>query len=520
MSLKEQKELFVTGLHGTTPLELLLICSTAVSGILFFQATAKVSLPACWWWCPRWVWEAVAFWLPTMLCQTIWLYPYGVAYMVVQITVAILLVSLQATHRRRLESDNSPAVAAANDTFTATSNFANDTQRLTVTVYRSGLMLLTMTAILAVDFHVFPRRWGKTETSGYSLMDLGAASFVIAAAIVSPRARSTSTSSSNRSSKSIALQPALTTFSKQMRRMLPLLFMGLLRLWTHKELEYQEHASEYGVHWNFFFTLALLSPLATMLSHGPVPSGTRPVGILVLYQLLLQTGLQEWVQEAPRSCPRQLPPNRVHAALLCEFWCANREGLVGCVSYACLYLISEWIAHWCFWKHLESSAQSSSRRLSAIHVAFQTTKRLWYAVIVLFGLWRVCVAMGINVSRRTTNAAFCLWALFVNLLQLAAIQFAVVWNRHCVGSASSSSNPPSILAAVNRNGLLMFVIANLLTGAVNLSMNTLQVSNGNAVGILAAYLGCVGLIAVTLEAAKKHGPTLLRKEASKQTKKD
>jgi glucosaminylphosphatidylinositol acyltransferase len=299
MSLKEQKELFVTGLHGTTPLELLLICSTAVSGILLFQATAKVSSSP--YGCPRWLWEAVAFWLPTILCQTVWLYPYGVAYMVVQILVAVLLVSFPTTHHR-LKSQEPPAVLdSAKDTSTAVSNLANDdSQRLAVTVYRSGLMLLTMTAILAVDFHVFPRSLGKTETSGYSLMDLGAASFVIAAGMVSPRARNSSSTSAIQSSKSTPSTPLL---SKQMRRMLPLLFMGLLRLWTHQELEYQEHASEYGVHWNFFFTLALLSPLATVLSNGrSVPSGTRPVLILVVYQLLLQTGLQEWVQEAPRSC--------------------------------------------------------------------------------------------------------------------------------------------------------------------------------------------------------------------------
>jgi len=40
-----------------------------------------------------------------------------------------------------------------------------------------------------------------------------------------------------------------------LRSNVPLLVIGFIRLALTKGIEYQEHVSEYGVHWNFFFTL-------------------------------------------------------------------------------------------------------------------------------------------------------------------------------------------------------------------------------------------------------------------------
>ena len=110
-----------------------------------------------------------------------------------------------------------------------------------VSLYRCGLLLSTAVAILGVDFVVFPRRLAKTEQLGVSPMDAGVGGFMFAAALTAPVARR------------LSFSPSLLD---SVRRQLPVLALGGLRLLVVKLANYQEHVTEYGLHWNFFFTLA------------------------------------------------------------------------------------------------------------------------------------------------------------------------------------------------------------------------------------------------------------------------
>ena len=51
------------------------------------------------------------------------------------------------------------------------------------------MLLVTAVCILGVDFPVFPRRFAKTETFGFGLMDIGVGSFIFASGLVSQEAR-------------------------------------------------------------------------------------------------------------------------------------------------------------------------------------------------------------------------------------------------------------------------------------------------------------------------------------------
>jgi phosphatidylinositol glycan class W len=56
-----------------------------------------------------------------------------------------------------------------------------------------------------------------------------------------------------------------------------------------------------------------------------------------------------------------------------------------------------------------------------------------------------------------------------------------------------------VLEAFNRNGLFIFLVANLMTGAVNLTVPTLHVSELEAMGILLVHAVVVTGLAVGLD---------------------
>ena len=122
-----------------------------------------------------------------------------------------------------------------------------------VTLGRTYVNLFTAIAILAVDFHIYPRRLAKAETYGTGLMDIGVGCFLLAHGTTAPEARHLEYF------KSVpTLKTYVRSVSVTLRAVLPLFVLGLLRFLAVKSTDYQEHVSEYGVHWNFFFTIAVV----------------------------------------------------------------------------------------------------------------------------------------------------------------------------------------------------------------------------------------------------------------------
>lgn len=99
-----------------------------------------------------------------------------------------------------------------------------------------------------------------------------------------------------------------------------------------------------------------------------------------------------------------------------------------------------------------------------------------------------------SVSRRLCNASYILWvlahALLAFLLMLLVQLFTI-------------AAPQSIICtAINRNMLFVFLIANVMTGAVNMMMRTLDVSESASVAVVTGYAVVVCAVAVVLHLAE------------------
>lgn len=329
---------------------------------------------------------------------------------------------------------------------------------------------------------MFPRSFAKTEVSGYGLMDLGAGSFCISGGFVSWYARRRG-EESKKGSEKVKGKPQLTQL---LIKSIPLLVMGFIRLLTTKGLEYQEHVSEYGVNWNFFFTLAVVGILSTLIRSAE--KMRKPfvtwIPMIFCYQTLLSQNLQNFIENAPRAV--------VNGSASMNFLLANREGILGCIGYLILHLAGEDIGHYCLWK--DNSNMTRQREQLQGSRLFLTSCLSWTL------LWVLTNILNVPVSRRSTNASFILWTISHNMTILF-----LTWLSFYLGCANENrdkhqgnTNPP-IFAAVNRHGLIVFILANLLTGAVNLSMNTLEASYGKAIAVIFVYLCCVGAVALLMD---------------------
>jgi glucosaminylphosphatidylinositol acyltransferase len=516
-SLREQKEAFVTGHEGGTPWEVLLVCLSAPIGLSCVRSVTATIRPTSPW--AHVVLEAMAVWFPMVLCQTNYLYPYGVGLLVALLRIDHMFGS--SGQPGEVESgkngddnnnNNNSDDQNTDSTLEATTVTLDKTTQPPLdylTAYRSSILYLTFIAILAVDFHVFPRRFCKTEITGFGLMDVGAASFCLSAGLVSPKARS------RRGCREMAggdAAPTTVQLIKPLIHTLPLVLLGVIRIITNRELDYQEHVSEYGVHWNFFFTmgiLALVPPLMSIFEDttatrksGSIPRWWKPAIIMGMYQAALSLG---GVQEFIVTAPRQLDTNddaETHRSVLgrtaANILAANREGILGCVGYLSLFFFGEWVGYEHVWNSNKVGQSSSS------------SGWLWKIAMILWTLLAgLYWGLDIPVSRRSTNLPFCIWAAAHNIVLLAFLQWSTVQSTTLTPAASTSIPPkrtsrttrtvPIVWETVNRYGLFMFLIANLLTGLVNLTIPTLEMSDPVALLIVFVYLCTVGMAALLLD---------------------
>ena len=252
------------------------------------------------------------------------------------------------------------------------------------------MMIMTVHCILAVDFPIFPRSQGKCEDVGMSLMDVGVGSFVFSLGLVSASELVHSTSGPS---------GTLAEIRRAIWKSLPVLALGAVRVLMVKGSEYPEHVTEYGVHWNFFFTLGVLPVFGIALRPVCHLLGWSQTGIVVavLQQLALSPyglDLESWI----------MSPVRVGLFGL------NKEGIVSLPGYLAIYLLGIAIGQHVMraaapTKRVESVTESAEERIKRQYEKRRVTLAMELASYAL-GWWLVlgiCRWSGAEVSRRMVS---------------------------------------------------------------------------------------------------------------------
>ncbi|XP_017127858.1 uncharacterized protein At4g17910 [Drosophila elegans] len=338
-------------------------------------------------------------------------------------------------------------------------------------VLRALTHLITAICILAIDFGSFNRPYRKSRQFGAKLMDTGIGLFVFTMAMVSRRTRHLS------DLRRSVLYSAL-----------PLILLGLARTVAILMLGYGQDAHEYGQHLNAFFTLGFtkfLGALAGLLARKDLHLLPLGFGILLVHQFGLSVlGISDYVmdEDVERS----------------NLFDANREGLVSLPGFVALYLVSIYVNRWMVATTLLSYSE-----------LVRKLRRLFYLVLILWSLFIICT-YGIGISRVTCNFGYVIWMLAIGSTTLwasfGAIDFVInsvmPWESNQleeqenglltgdtpVKGREKSIVPFTINQALNQNGLTFFLVANILTGGVNMFLEPEDRSNFESVIILLVYM--------------------------------
>ncbi|GAA5872404.1 hypothetical protein JCM1840_006053 [Sporobolomyces johnsonii] len=463
MGYKEEKENFVSGSTGGTVTRINLVCLTALTTYALWSVASARTLPRL---RPgSWHIPAVEFSilvLPLLLALT----AFSAHIFYFNVFLSALVVAFHTAVAPSFSMPLSPAPEKhARQSSTA---HLNNTlfSRPFVTSYRAIMMVMTVICILAVDFPVFPREFAKAETWGTSLMDLGVGSFVFSLGLVSalPLLRRNDQ------------RPYFAAVWSSAKKSVGVIALGLIRVVMVKGVDYPEHVTEYGVHWNFFFTMALLPVFGSALERLATTLDMHWVGLIVtgVHQLVLSTtSLQLWTLEAPRT------------SIISQ----NKEGLVSLPGYLAIYLFG--IASGLYVLPPDPYFFAAQHRVPPADAPPEVKRKIEEK---RQRVWKNKPGKLANLlGSYAANLPYVLWIVAFNT------SFLFLYLLIHIATASSKSGPgapaaPAVFEAINRNGLVVFLAANLLTGLVNVSIESMYASDTLAMAVLIAY--CAAVVAV------------------------
>lgn len=321
-----------------------------------------------------------------------------------------------------------------------------------LTIYRFLLNTYTVFCILAVDFNVFPRRYAKTEKYGHSVMDIGVGCYVCSYAF-------------------LFRFPKINNLPKYafeiFKEVLPILMIGIGRTFFITVSDYHHYVFEYGVHWNFFMTLACLQIINLLIipfiSFCWLP-GCATILILI-YEIALNCGLADWIMsDAPRD----------------TLFSANREGILSLIGYEALFLFSLSLK-WHLSVFMKKNHLTNSMFLLVVT----------FFLFILLSLFSSVISYFLGISRRLANAGYVCWTLSITSfllfmgLTIENLIAALLCKKHQLNEFHKIS---LIIDSVNDNLLFFFLFANVLTGIINMCMYTFLMNTVSSLSVLSLYM--------------------------------
>lgn len=207
--------------------------------------------------------------------------------------------------------------------------------------------------------------------------------------------------------------------------------------------------------------------------------------IAIIHEFCLQFYISEFVMDA--NIPRD------------TFVSANREGIFSLPGFVAIYLISIVIGQ----------ALRVSDGLVSYKILLNKLKAIG---IVSIGLWLIVISciFTISIARVTCNLGYIVWILAITLTMIfiSMIVFHLVlnisWSTRDSKTTDETSTPiapllgsavtartnvlPTLVEAVNKNGLTFFLLANVLTGFVNMFLKPSEKNDNESIFILIMYM--------------------------------
>lgn len=191
--------------------------------------------------------------------------------------------------------------------------------------------------------------------------------------------------------------------------------------------------------------------------------------IIAVHEAFLQYGLADYVMSD--TVKRN------------SFLSSNREGIYSTPGFVAIYILCMFVG-----KSVRLKSINSSNFLIKL-------RYLTFAAIFTWSLLIYCNFIT-GIARVTCNIGYVCWilALVVTMSCVYIIFFDMILdtlsplNFKVVHGPMSESRLPLLVEAINYNGLVFFILANLMTGAVNIFMSPEHRDNIESIAILTTYM--------------------------------